>query len=113
MPQTKPLARWTLAAALGLALHAGLVGAAPPQASVAKEPSVDQLKRLYLDCEHAAAQGVLPFSEAMRCSRTFEQLKARAFDGDYTRLHAWWQSTVRVGARDADQRTAVAPAAKP
>jgi hypothetical protein len=54
-----------------------------------KALSVDELKAVYLACDDAAAGGRLTSSEIMKCSVVYEQLKQRAFDGDFAKLHAW------------------------
>lgn len=54
-----------------------------------KALSVDELKTVYLACDDAAASGRLTSPEIMKCSVVYEQLKQRAFDGDFTKLHAW------------------------
>lgn len=51
--------------------------------------SVDELKTAYLACDDAALTSRLTHSDVMRCSVLYEQLKLRAFDGDFDKLHAW------------------------
>lgn len=101
-PDHPRLARCALAVVLSLAVqaHAASPDTAPSDAG--REPSVDQLKRVYLDCEHSSQQGAMAFTQAARCSTVYEQLKARAFGGDFRRMHAWWFS--------ASHRTAPEPA---
>lgn len=72
----------------GQAPHAGL-----------KDVPVDGLKKLYLSCDRAVAQGQLAPAGIMQCSVIYEELKLRAFGGDFARLHAW--SRAQSPARDA------------
>jgi hypothetical protein len=51
--------------------------------------AVDELKRAYLWCDRAAANGRLRAAEIAQCSVFYEDLKRRAFDGDFERLLAW------------------------
>lgn len=55
-------------------------------------PSIEELKRTYLDCERGALSARLSREEIMSCSIVYEKLKRRAFGGDYTRLRAWWDT---------------------
>ena len=51
--------------------------------------SIDELKRLYLSCSDEALSGTLSFEEILRCSVVYEELKQRAFGGDYDKFRAW------------------------
>ncbi len=51
--------------------------------------SVAELKRVYLACDQAAADGRLTSAGVMHCSVVYESLKRRAFGGDFDRLRAW------------------------
>ena len=65
---------------------------APARAEPAKElvaASIDQLKRAYLGCSREALDGGLSKPGIMHCSIVYEELKRRAFDGDFDRLLAW------------------------
>lgn len=53
---------------------------------------IDQLKRVYLGCERAASFGDLGTEGVMECSIAYEELKRRAFDGDFRRLKAWFDT---------------------
>jgi hypothetical protein len=74
--------------------------------SVRAEPArlttlaVDELKRAYLWCDRAAANGRLRAAEIAQCSVFYEDLKRRAFDGDFERLLAW--SRTRQGDKVHD-----------
>ena len=72
--------------------------AAAVQAAEPRLPglTVDDLKTLYLACDHAAMQGLLGAGEAARCSVVYEDLKARAFDGSFEKLLAWTREQTRL-----------------
>jgi hypothetical protein len=55
---------------------------------------VDGLKQVYLDCERRAATGDLDTGEIMKCSVIYEELKRRAFGGDFKSLKAWADTQV-------------------
>lgn len=69
---------------LCFALAAPLAHGEPP-----KDPSVEELKRAYLSCSDAALGGRLNNGGIQQCSVVYEELKQRAFDGDFERLLAW------------------------
>jgi hypothetical protein len=50
---------------------------------------VDVLKHVYLACEREAAKGNLDTSEIMQCSVLYEELKRRAFYGNFKLLKTW------------------------
>jgi hypothetical protein len=50
---------------------------------------IDELKSVYLSCSSAAADGRLDTAAIMQCSIVYEELKRRAFGGDFGRLLAW------------------------
>lgn len=52
---------------------------------------VDELKGIYLRCDHAASRKVLDSGTAVYCSAVAEQLRLRGFDGSFDRLLAWWR----------------------
>lgn len=54
-----------------------------------KEVPIDELKRVYLSCDRAADSGQLNTGGIMYCSMVYEELKRRAFGGDFARLLAW------------------------
>jgi hypothetical protein len=74
-----------MAAALAMMLVATTVAAASPL-------PIEILKSAYLDCERAAVDGKLGQQDIMECSVIYEELKRRAFDGDYARMRAWWRN---------------------
>ena len=51
--------------------------------------AVEELKRAYLWCNSAAAMGRLRTVDIAQCSVLYEDLKNRAFQGDFERLLAW------------------------
>jgi hypothetical protein len=79
------------------ALGVMLIAIVPSMASVhaqghASAPgalSIEQLKDFYLGCERDAAAGALATEDVMHCSIAYEELKHRAFDGDFKRIRAW------------------------
>lgn len=108
-PARHPIARCTLGVLLSFTVQAHAASADTAPSDAAPLPSVDQLKRVYLDCEHHSQQGALPFSQAAYCSTVYEQLKARAFGGDFSRLHAWWFSATKGPAPEQPDRGEAMP----
>jgi hypothetical protein len=53
------------------------------------DASIEDLKRLYLECDRASMVQVLTSGDAMMCSTVYEALKRHAFDGDFDRLLMW------------------------
>ena len=86
--------RRVLPAALGVAAMA-LAALGTPMAQgqspngELKDVSKDDLKRLYLSCDRAASSGQLNSTGIMRCSVVYEELRLRAFGGDFDKLRAW------------------------
>lgn len=62
---------------------------------------IAELKRVYLSCDRAATGGRLNSAAIMQCSIVYEELKKRAFGGDFGKLLAWSraQSSVQNAAR--------------
>lgn len=58
--------------------------------------SIDELKNLYLGCERAALAGSLDGEAVMHCSVAYEELKRRAFGGDFQSLKAWSDAQSRL-----------------
>ena len=54
-----------------------------------KGMSVDELKQVYLLCDSATNNGRLDTAGIMQCSIVYEELKQRAFGGDFEALFAW------------------------
>ena len=79
--------------------------------STAGEPKaapVEELKLMYLECSRAAVGGRMSSGAIMQCSIVYEELKRRAFGGDFERLLAWSRaqplvrtSGRRIGAHEA------------
>jgi hypothetical protein len=76
---------------LTLAL-AALTATAEPDRSHLAAVTIDELKAVYLACDRRASSALLDAAEAAHCSLIHEELKQRAFGGDYARLLAWWLS---------------------
>jgi hypothetical protein len=51
--------------------------------------TIDELKHVYLTCNRTAASGQLNTGRIQYCSIVYEELKQRAFGGDFDRLLAW------------------------
>jgi hypothetical protein len=68
--------------------------------------SIDQLKVAYLGCSRSALDGGLSKPGIMRCSILYEELKRRAFDGDFDRLLAWSRAQQSAHAAERSQRPA-------
>ncbi|VTU26810.1 hypothetical protein H4CHR_01869 [Variovorax sp. PBS-H4] len=60
--------------------------------------SVETLQRAYLDCDYIATRTLLDLASAAHCSLVGEELKQRAFGGDFDQLVAWWRANKRVHA---------------
>ena len=66
---------------------------AGPATQVAlRQLSVAELKAVYLGCERSAMRTLLGPGDAASCSIAFEELKRRAFDGDFENFLKWWRS---------------------
>lgn len=57
----------------------------------AESSDVLRLQQAYLNCDKKARNEVLDFDEAMFCTIFADELKQRAFGGDFGQLIAWWQ----------------------
>lgn len=73
-------------------LSAACAFAGPPDRSHLASIDVEVLKLAYMECDRRAAGGLLPAANAADCSLIYEELKERAFGGDYGRLLAWWHA---------------------
>ena len=71
------------------------------EATDRKPLTVAELKTIYLDCDRRATDRSLSSSEVGACSVVYEELKKRAFDGDFDKFHAWsrTQDNVKRAAR--------------
>jgi hypothetical protein len=67
-----------------------MTGRAEALASYQELPS-HCLKKLFVACNRAAAEGFLDFGSAAVCSIGYEALLARGFDGNFQALMTWWQ----------------------
>ena len=62
------------------------------ESSDKKQLTVAELKTIYLNCDRDAMRGLLGSSEMAACSIVYEELKKRAFDGDFEKLLVWSQA---------------------
>ena len=77
---------------LAALLAAAFAVHAQPPASPLRALPVDQLKKTYLDCDRQTQARLVPFADAADCSIVADELLARGFGGDFSRLLAWWRS---------------------
>jgi hypothetical protein len=79
---------------ISLAFAVGVPGIAmaEPDRSHLKDLTVDSLKSIYLACNDGVLDGRLSTGAVAQCSVVYEELKQRAFDGDFDRLLAWSRS---------------------
>jgi hypothetical protein len=75
--------------ALSLAALASAIAHEGPPRGVAEAVSIEELKFAYLSCNRAAMDGHLDKATIMQCSVVYEELKRRAFGGDFEKLLAW------------------------
>ena len=85
----------------GVAMIAGVslmspAALAQPDRNGPEAVTVSQLKEIYLDCDRRAVGGSLNSSEIAGCSVIYEELKRRAFGGDFEKLRAWSQAQAPV-----------------
>ncbi len=59
------------------------------------EPTADALRLAFLECDRQASSALLGFADAARCSLAYEQFLRREFQGDFSKLLAWWQAQRR------------------
>jgi len=76
---------WTLPMAL-------VVLSAAAQAASPDEMTIEQLQRVWLQCDRLASTSFVQPGSAAACSRIHEQLLRRGFGGDFTRMLTWWQT---------------------
>jgi hypothetical protein len=63
-----------------------------PAAGEARVVPIEELKSVYLSCDRAAISGGLDTAAIMQCAAVYEELKRRAFGGDFDKLLAWWKA---------------------
>lgn len=56
---------------------------------------IEELKGAYLGCEQAATGSRLTGDDVMYCSLVYEELKGRAFGGEFRRIRAWFDRQKR------------------
>ena len=91
-----------LAFTLALAA-ASSVSTAQPDRSHLAALTVEELRLMYLECDRRAGQTLLGAAEAADCSMAAEELKQRAFGGDFGQLLAWWQAQRSANAKPSAQ----------
>lgn len=64
-----------------------------------KRVPIEELKRVYLSCDREAISGQLSAGGIMNCSIVYEELKRRAFGGDFDKFLAW------SSAKPSEQQT--------
>jgi hypothetical protein len=99
---TRPCATWLLCLAAVGSLARGQTGLVWSEEVHLQSLTPEQLKRAYLECDHAMTQGRLGMHDAMSCGMAYEVLKRRVFGGDSEQLLAWW----RVNRYGPDGRAA-------
>jgi len=85
-----------------LALAALSITTGPSEA--ASQLTIEQIKAVYLECENQALMAELPAPDAIGCSMTYEELKQRAFNGDFRQLHEWWMAQKAGSSVEEDGR---------
>ena len=80
-----------LVAMAPLALSASMAYAQAGTVELASTP-IDELKEVYMTCDRAASRQVLDMETAAQCSFVGEALQARAFEGSFDKLLAWWRT---------------------
>ncbi len=73
-------------------------GYAQSEKDEGKPLTVAELKTIYLDCNARAMRGSVTGGEAAVCSVVYEELKKRAFDGDFEKFLAWSRTQTRVNS---------------
>jgi len=87
-PRLRPAAVVGAAALVLLAAEAPSARGYTPGGASQAIP-VDELKRTYLACNRAATASRMSSGSIMQCSIIYEELKRRAFGGDFDKLLAW------------------------
>jgi hypothetical protein len=77
---------------LFFAVAVPLAAAAEPDRSQLKHLTIDDLKAIYAACNNAVLNGRIDFGTVAQCSVVYEELKERAFGGDFARLREWSRS---------------------
>lgn len=81
-----------LPAAIAACAMATLPCAGQATEAAPKALPLAELKAFYLDCDRLAMTRLLAPGEAAICSTAYEELKQRAFNGDFARLLAWYRA---------------------
>lgn len=67
----------------------GVIHAVSDEPSNIRSMSIDKLKGVYLGCEQAAQASRLNGGDVIYCSLVYEELKERAFEGEFRRIKSW------------------------
>jgi hypothetical protein len=86
---------------LALVLTADVAHAGPATSKGDACREILKLQRLYLACERASQTTGMSGDQAAECSEIYYELKARAFDGDFARMRAWYDLMVASNGLDA------------
>lgn len=85
------------------ALFGAAILLAPIMQTSASSMTIDELKSVYLECERGAVLGKLAGDDYAACAVIYEDLKRRAFHGNYSELKVWWDA--QLIAQDGFRRT--------
>jgi hypothetical protein len=69
-----------------------VVLSAAAQGTSPDEMTIEQLQRVWLQCDRLASTSLVQSGSAAACSQVHEQLLRRGFGGDFTRMLTWWQT---------------------
>ena len=86
----------SLSAAAVLTASLSAVSSAQTVPSARAQLPIETQKTAYLECERAALNARLAAGEIMLCSVIYEEVKQRAFGGDFGRLKAWADERLRT-----------------
>lgn len=87
-PSSLPLLLLAVTVAVACLGAAGAVRAEPPFPTELDDETVT---KAFWDCDVRATQEALSAGDGATCVMLTEALKQRRFDGDFTRLLAWWR----------------------
>ena len=86
-----PIVPRTRAVTVACAIWVASATALAPEASdeELEDTSIDALKIAYMLCDRRSINGALSSADIMHCSVLYEELKQRAFGGNFEKLLAW------------------------
>lgn len=85
-----------LASAICCAAMLGACASVMAQLPEFASSSIAELERIFWVCDYASTTGPVSLGLAAPCSRAYEALKERKFDGDFRALQAWWRENKAV-----------------